>query len=282
MRRVAVITGASRGLGAALAGGFWADGYSLLLVARNRAGLERVAAGLPHSADQSCHVVSCDLGDPAAVQDLVSETLQRYRRLDVLVNNAAIHGPIGLVRDTDLALWRHTLQVNFMAPVTLCQGVVRTMDDVGGSIVNISGGGATAPRPRFAAYAASKAALVRFSETLAEEVRDRRIRVNCVAPGPMKTRLLDDILRNPQTSGSAEVAKVLALDETPDRSFDRVCRLVLFLASDTAQGITGKLISAQWDRWEDWPSHREELATTDAYTLRRIAGKDRGMPWGDR
>jgi 3-oxoacyl-[acyl-carrier protein] reductase len=281
MKRVAVVTGASRGLGAALAGRLWDIGYSLVLVARGGPQLARVAASLPSAGGQACDFVPCDLSDPSAVESLVAGLVRRHERLDVLVNNAAVHGPIGPAWETDPAAWHSAIQVNLLAPVALCRAAIPLMRDAGGCIVNISGGGATAPRPRFAAYAASKAALVRFSETLAEETRDAGIRVNCVAPGPMQTHLLDEILRNPQASGDAEVAKALGLGPGAEGAIERVCRLVLFLASEAGRGITGKLVSAVWDRWEDWPAHAAELATSDVYTLRRIVGRDRGMSWGD-
>lgn len=282
MTRTAIITGASRGLGAALAARFWANGYSLVLIARGRAGLERTRAGLPAASAQTCEVVPCDLGDADAVDSLVSGLHKRLNRADVLVNNAAIHGPIGPAWDCDLAAWRHVLQVNLLAPVALCRGVVALMRETGGSIVNLSGGGATAARPRFAAYAASKAALVRFSETLAEEAKPMSVRVNSVSPGAMRTSLLEEIVRNPEASGALEVAKVLEADRDVEDSFARVSQLVLFLASDASRHITGKVISAVWDCWEQWPEHAEQLATSDVYTLRRIVGRDRGMTWGDR
>jgi NAD(P)-dependent dehydrogenase (short-subunit alcohol dehydrogenase family) len=282
MTKTALITGASRGLGAALADRFWSEGYSLILVARDVCRLQRIAAGLRPAEWQTCDILSCDLGQPAEVDRLVSRVVERYRALHVLVNNAAIHGPIGPLSELDLHAWRNAVEVNLMAPVTLCRGFIPLMQTDGGSIVNISGGGATAPRPRFTAYATSKAALVRFSETLAEETKSIRIRVNCIAPGPMKTRLLAEIVHNPQMSGEKEVSMANAAERDIENAFERVGRLALFLASDASRHISGKLISARWDRWEAWSEHAAELASSDVYTLRRIVGRDRDMTWGDQ
>jgi len=123
--------------------------------------------------------------------------------------------------------------------------------------------------------------LVRFSETLAEETKAMRVRVNCIAPGPMKTQLLAEIIRNPRMSGGHEVAMASAVDGESGDAFERVSRLALFLASDESRRITGRLISAKWDRWEVWPEHAAEIGLSDVYTLRRIVGRDRGMSWGD-
>ena len=135
----------------------------------------------------------------------------------------------------------------------------------------------------FSAYASAKAALVRFSETLADEVKSQGITVNCIAPGAMKTAMLRAVLeRGEQRSGAREFAVAAKVFEEGGASMDRVADLALFLSSPAARAITGKLISAVWDHWECWPEHVPELAGSDLYTLRRIVGRDRGLGWGDR
>lgn len=123
---------------------------------------------------------------------------------------------------------------------------------------------------------------MRFSETIAEELRATDIRVNCIAPGAMKTQMLVKVLAESYAAGEREHAAASKVFEEGGASMDRVADLALFLASDASKGITGKLISALWDDWEHWPEHLEELSSSDAYTLRRIAGRDRGFTWGDK
>jgi NAD(P)-dependent dehydrogenase (short-subunit alcohol dehydrogenase family) len=150
-----------------------------------------------------------------------------------------------------------------------------------GKIVNISGGGATNPLPRISAYAASKAAVVRFTETLAEEVKEFRIDVNAVAPGALATRLTEQLLAaGPERAGAAfhaRIAKSYAEGGTP---LDTPANLCVHLGSADSDGLTGKLIAAVWDPWAEFHDHRAELDGTDIYTLRRITPKDRGMTWG--
>lgn len=187
------------------------------------------------------------------------------------------------MRENDLSAWQQTLQVNLLAPVALCQGLIPLMKRPGGaSIINLSGGGATGPRANFSAYATAKAGLVRFSDTLAEELKGDGIRVNCIAPGAMKTAMLQEVLQKGDAAGTREASLASEVFAKGGASMDRVADLALFLASDASKGISGKLISAVWDKWEQWPQHRDDLSQSDVYTLRRIAGRDRGFEWGDK
>lgn len=283
-QRFVLITGASRGLGEFLAHQFWASGFSLCLVARSEAGLHKVAASLPDRKGQQITVLACDLGDPVSVVQLAAKVKELLPSLEVLVNNAAIHGPIGPLWENDFALWQQAIQVNLLAPVALCRAFVPWIKEAGGgSIINLSGGGATGPRGNFSAYGAAKTALVRFSETLAEETKPLGIRVNCIAPGAMKTEMLGEVLeQGANAAGEREFAIASKVFAAGGASMDSVANLALFLASNKSNGITGKLISAVWDDWEHWSDHQDELASSDAYTLRRIAGRDRGFTWGDK
>jgi NAD(P)-dependent dehydrogenase (short-subunit alcohol dehydrogenase family) len=133
------------------------------------------------------------------------------------------------------------------------------------------------------AYAASKAAIVRFAESLADEGREFGIDVNSVAPGALNTRLLDQMLAvDPARIGEGFYKKMAALKETGGTPLERGAALAVYLGSAESDGITGRLLSAVWDPWESLAEHRDDLRKTDVYTLRRIVPKDRGLPWGDR
>jgi len=283
MNRVALITGGSKGLGAHLVRRFWLQGYSLVAIARDFADLHSVLNDLPFRGDQIAKPMVCDLADVFKVDSLLSSIKETVNHLDVLVNNAAIQGPIGSLCENDLLAWQQTLQVNLLAPVALCKGLIPLMKRPdGASIINLSGGGATGPRANFSAYATAKAGLVRFSETIAEELKGEDIRVNCIAPGAMKTAMLQEVLSKGDSAGEREVALASEIFAKGSASMDRVADLALFLASDASKGISGKLISAVWDNWEQWPLHLDKLSKSDVYTLRRISGRDRGFEWGDK
>ncbi len=280
--KTALITGASRGLGETFTRHFWEAGYSLHLLARNRGALENIRSSLPPRTGQVCTVHTCDLGDNNQVRDFAKEVTAAG--VNTLVNNAAIQGPIGPLCENDMLAWEQTMRVNLLSPVEICRALIPGMKAGNdGSIINISGGGATGPRGNFSAYSAAKAALVRFSETLAEEVRGFGIRVNCIAPGAMKTAMLAEVLeRGSSASGQKEYEIAQRVFAEGGASMDVAAELAVFLASEAASGITGKLISAVWDKWADWPAHIGELEKSDVYTLRRITGRDRGFTWGDK
>lgn len=141
-------------------------------------------------------------------------------------------------------------------------------------------GGATAPLPFISAYAASKAAVVRLTETLSEEVKDFGVDINAVAPGALNTRLMDEVLEAGQESvGESFYQSTIKQQAGGGTSLEKGAELCVYLASEKSNGITGKLISAVWDSWSEFDNHRKDIETTDIYTLRRIVTTDRGMDW---
>ena len=280
--RYILITGASKGLGESLAQHLAHSGFDLCLVARNGILLRKLSTKLSSETGREIIPLVCDLSDPEAVKNLISKIKKNLPSLETLINNAAIHGPIGPLWGNDWSLWQEVIQVNLLAPVALCHALVPMIKKSKGSIVNLSGGGATRPRANFSAYATAKAGLVRFSETLADEVKAFGVRVNCIAPGAMKTSLLSDVIeKGANIAGRREYDFAEKVFSEGGADMSRVADLVHFLISDKGSRITGKLISVVWDDWGKWPEHLDELGNSDAYTLRRIAGRDRGFDWGD-
>src|SRR5262249_40578419 len=145
------------------------------------------------------------------------------------------------------------------------------------------GGGATKPMPYMSAYAASKAALIRFGETLAEELKGAGIDVNAIAPGALNTRLMEEVIEaGPDRVGRTFYEQTLKQKETGGTPLEKGAALCAFLASSQSDGITGRLLSALWDPWEDPVRLREVLSVTDMYTLRRIVPEDRPAKSGPR
>jgi NAD(P)-dependent dehydrogenase (short-subunit alcohol dehydrogenase family) len=279
--RTAIVTGASRGLGKAIAARLIADGADVMLTARDPDVLqtagEELAAGCP---DPSQRVV-WQPGDVAIhddVERLVATTVEQIGRVDVLVSNAGVYGPLGLIEEVDWADWVRAIEINLLGTVLACRAAVPIMRrQGGGKIIILSGGGATAPLPRVSAYAASKAAVVRFGETLAEETRDARIDVNAVAPGALNTRLTDQIVEaGPERVGKSLYERAVQWQTGRATPLEVGADLVAFLASAESDGITGRLIAAVWDPWRSFPEQRERIAASDVYTLRRIVPEDRG------
>ena len=282
----AIITGANQGLGLEIARKFVLAGADLMLCARNAGMLENARtelAGLT-SAGQKIVTQVADVSLESDVHSVVAQTLELLGGCHILVNNAGVYGPKGEIESVDWADWMMAIQINVCGSVLMSRAVLPHFKAQRyGKVIQLSGGGATNPLPRISAYAVSKAAIVRYAETLAEEVRGTGIDVNSIAPGALNTRLLDEILQaGPQKVGQAFYERSVKQKETGGAPLEKGADLALFLASSASDGITSKLISAVWDDWEHWPEHLNELSSSDVYTLRRIAGRDRGFEWGDK
>lgn len=283
-KRRALITGASQGFGLAVAHAFVEEGADVMLCARGAERLDQAQRQLSELSKGNTRVlaVQADVSEPDDVQRLVSAALVQLGGLDVLVCNAGVYGPKGLIQDIPWSEWSQTITINLLGTVLPCREVLpHFIQQKGGKIIILSGGGATKPLPYLSAYAASKAAVVRFGETLAEEVRGLGIDVNSVAPGALNTRLLDEVLEaGPDKVGHAFYEQSLRQKDVGGTPLDRGASLCVFLASSSSDRITGKLISAVWDPWEKLSDHIEDLKDSDIYTLRRIVPKDRGKDWG--
>jgi NAD(P)-dependent dehydrogenase (short-subunit alcohol dehydrogenase family) len=278
----ALVTGGSQGLGEAIAEYFLRAGANVVICARSEKELlatrDKLARLFPA---QKILAKTCDVADEAQVNALVEFALRGLGSLHILVNNAGIYGPKGPTESVDLPAWRQAVEVNLFGVLLPCRAVIPHFKKAGrGKIIIISGGGATNPMPNISAYAASKAAVVRLMETLAEELRSFRIDVNAIAPGALATRLVDEILAaGPEQVGQAFFDKNKQWKEKGAAPLSLGAELAVHLASAQADGITGKLISAQWDPWAKLHEHRDELAKSDIYCLRRIVPEDRGQKW---
>jgi len=283
--RVAFITGGNRGLGLEIARAMVGAGASVMLCARDAKELESVGQELREKArsGQQIRWQKADVTDALEIGAAVEQTI-RDLGLHVLVNNAGVYGPFGMIEEVDWAHWVQALEINLYGSIIPMRAVLPHFKaHRHGKIIQLSGGGATNPLPRISAYAASKAAIVRFAETVSEECKGLGIDINSIAPGTLNTRLLDEVLAaGPDKVGAEFFARSVKQKDSGGVPLVHGAELVVFLASTASNGITGKLISALWDKWAEWPNHLSELSNSDAYTLRRITGRDRGFAWGDK
>jgi NAD(P)-dependent dehydrogenase (short-subunit alcohol dehydrogenase family) len=281
--RQALITGASQGLGLSIARAFVAEGASVFLCARDAATLERAERELAPlcGEGQVIEAEPADVSKPDDVERLVAAATDRFPSLSVLVNNAGVYGPKGPIWEVDWDEWVQAIEINLFGSVLVARALVPHLRRLGqGKIVQLSGGGATSPLPGLSAYAASKAAVVRFVETLALELREDHVDVNAIAPGALNTRLLDEVIAaGPERVGESFHRRALEQQQKGGTPLERGAELAVWLASSASDGITGRLLSAVWDPWRDLPSHQDDL-DSDIYTLRRIVPADRGLDWG--
>lgn len=279
----AIITGASQGFGLEVAKYFLQEGASVALCARDAGKLEQAEEMLLSYVTDSAQLLvsQTDVSKPEDMSTLVKTALNAFKRIDILVANAGIYGPKGAIDEIDWEEWSQAIDINLKGTVLQCREVLPHMKQQQyGKIIILSGGGATKPMPNLSAYAASKAAVVRFAETLAEEVSEYHIDVNTIAPGALNTRLLDEILEaGPEKVGEAFYAQSIKQKKNGGAGLEVGARLCVFLASQESNGITGRLISAVWDPWENLATKADYFKTSDIYTLRRIVPEDRGQDW---
>lgn len=281
----AIITGASQGLGLEIAKHYLQEGANVALCARNAEKLaEAQEELLPYVKNRAQLIaIPADVSNPDQVELLVNSALEAFGKVDVLVANAGVYGTKGPIDEIDWDEWSRAIDINVKGTVLPCRVVLPHMKkQQHGKIIILSGGGATKPMPNLSAYATSKAAVVRFAETLAEEVMPYHIDVNTIAPGALNTRLLEEILEaGPERVGEAFYSQSLKQKETGGTSLDVGAKLCVFLATRESDGITGRLLSAVWDPWQKLPSMVDKLKASDIYTLRRIVPGDRGQNWDD-
>lgn len=277
--RNTLITGATQGLGRAILESYLDEGADVTFCARQAGDVEQTVAELQPRLQpgQRLTGVCADVSSAADLDRLFAAAGE----VEVLVNNAGVYGPIGPIEEVDFDAWKRTFDINIFGIVQAVRRALPGMKKRGyGKLIQISGAGA-APIPNCSAYTVTKMAVTRLTEALAEELRAFGIDSNAIAPGPLNTRLIRDVLEaGPERAGAAFYNKNLQWSEGGAVSPQLGADVAVYLASAASDGITGKLIAAQWDPWRDFAMHQAALAG-DIYTFRRIVPKDRGLGWGD-
>jgi NAD(P)-dependent dehydrogenase (short-subunit alcohol dehydrogenase family) len=264
-----IITGGGSGIGAALAVELGGLGHSVLICGRRADKLQEVAG---HS--HNINTFQCDVSDEDDVIAFVQYVSHENDGVDVVINCAGVFGAIGRFDQTDSALWRKTIDINLFGTYLISK---HFMDLLLKSnvrrIVNFAGGGAFNAFPNYSAYAVSKAAVVRFSENMAAEFVDLGVLVNCIAPGFVATEIHDATL-----SVGEEMAGASHFKETEGKlvsgavPMELPVECVKFLISSAADGLSGKTISASFDRWSspEFEQSVKEINESDLYTMRRV------------
>ncbi len=284
--KVVIVTGASKGLGYNVSKSFLKSGANLVICSRNLNEIKNTFIKLKKFKRKNQKIMyrKTDISIFSEVKSLINNALKKFKRIDVLVNNAGVYGPKGKVENVDWNEFLKTININLLGSIYLCRELIPYFKkNKKGKIIQLSGGGATSPLPFISAYATSKAAVVRFIENLSEELRGYNIDVNAVAPGPLNTRMLDEVIKaGPKKVGKEFFRKSLMQKKNGGTPFNKVDKLILFLASTHSDGISGKLISALWDNWDNWINYKDILSKSEMYTLRRITASDKGYLWGDK
>ena len=269
--RVALITGSGRGIGKAIALAYAKEGASLALAARNREELEETA-GQAKALGATVCVIPTDITDQVQVKNMATVALEQFSRIDVLVNNAGIGGPVGPLQDNDVTTWIQTVQVNLIGTYLCCREVLPAMlGQDRGKIINLSGGGGMFAWGQMSAYCASKAAVVRLTEGLALELAGTNVQVNALGPGSINTKMWEEMRDAAKEAGATGIYELgQRVTSGGGASIEQVTELAVFLASDDSGNLSGRLISSILDDFADLPPRIPEIMASDAYLLRRM------------
>lgn len=270
--KVAIITGGARGIGKAIATLFAQEGARVVIVSRTATEINDTVDDIRNKGGEAIGIVG-DISRWNDVQEVIDKSISAFSTIDILVNNAGVQKPIGTFKDINMDEWIRNFQINFFATALCCKAVLPVMiKKKSGRIINLSGGGSTSPRVNFSAYGVAKTAIVRFTETLAEEVKDYNIQINAIAPGAVNTKMLIEVLDAGEAAGQKELEEANIRAEKGGTPPELAAELALFLASDKSNGLTGRLISAVWDDWKNFNKNTiDQIMKSDKYTLRRVS-----------
>jgi len=262
-----LVTGAGRGIGKRLAIGFAAKSARVGLLARSKPELDLCHLEIEHGGGNALRM-RADVAD----YEQVSAAVERMRvqfgsPVQVLVCAAAMQGAVGAFAESNPKSWAEIVHTNLLGVMNTCRVVLPQMiQRRSGKIIVLTGGMGSQARPNFSIYAATKAAVVSFAESVAEEVRDHNVQINCMAPGASYTHMTDQILAAGDRAGWREIEEAQQVRLTGGVPAEKQIELALFLASEESNHITGRLIHVQ----DDWKRLRDGSLKPDQYTLRRV------------
>lgn len=266
--KVALITGGGRGIGQAIARAYAAEGAKLTLAARTKAELQETAQSIRDEHGSDVITVLTDVTDRAQVENAVAQTLHHHGVIDVLVNNAGNTGEIGPLWQLDPDRWANTISVHVLGTFYGCRAAIPAMLERGsGRIVNMSGvGGANDT-----SYDAAKTAIVNMTENLSHELAGTGITVNAISPGSIHTRMWEEVRDMAYAAGDmAMYEKGVQVTSGGGASILRAAELAVLLGSDQCANLSGRLIRAALDTFEDIPGNIDAIMSSDAYLLRRV------------
>ena len=277
-----IITGGTVGFGKALAEKFLSEGANISICSRNEQQLfDTQSELLSKFPNRIILVKKCDVSIEKDVKEFIAYSLDTFKMIHVLILNAGVYGPMGPIETVSLDEWRKSIDINLFGVLLPCRELIpHFKQNKYGKIIILSGGGATNPMPNLSSYATAKAAVVRLVETLSKELLSYNVDINTIAPGAMSTRMMQQVIdAGPEIVGDEFFKKNQNWKQNGATSMELGTNLAVYLSTADSNGVTGKLISAQWDDWKNFGNHLNDLQNSDIYTIRRIVPEDRNKKW---
>jgi len=279
-KKIAIVTGCSSGLGYLIFKKLISDGFKVYGVSKNKRKILFAEKKLKKEniSSNKYSISKLDVAHYPSVKNFIKKIIYKEKKIDVLINNAGIYGPMGFYEKNNYKYWREAFEINFFGCLNFYKEVLPVMKKRNyGRIVQIAGGGATKSFPMFTSYSSAKAAIVRFSETLSDECSTYNIKINSIAPGALNTHFLDQAIKaGPQKIGKSFYNKMKKIKIKGGDDISKAINLTSYLCSNRCN-INGKLISSLWDKWQKFEANINKLVSSDIFTIRRIAGRDRKM-----
>lgn len=222
-----------------------------------------------------------DVSSQSDIEALMSRVEKKFGRLDILVLAAGTNGSVGLFKETSPVEWMHAIETNLLGTMLCIRFALPLLRKSRNAKIITFAGGGEGPLPRFSSYVASKAAVLRLTETLAEELAPG-VDINAISPGLVNSGLAKKLIATGEEKVGTRVYQATQRQlsgEEETVSPEKAAALAVFLASEASNGLSGRNISAVWDNWQDIPKHLAEIMNSDIYTVRRVKPKDRGYDW---
>lgn len=269
MKKVILITGGGSGIGAAIAQGLDSEVYDIIICGRKIKKLEKVA-----KKNLNIYPYPCDVSNESKVKKMFNFVNKKFGRLDVIINCAAVQGEIGRIDKTNPTDWKKTVEINLLGTyLTIKYFLELLLKSNTKKIINFAGGGAFNSFPNYSAYAVSKAGVVRLTENIAEELKELDVKANCVAPGFVTTDIHKQTLRaGKKKAGKKYYDFTVEKLKKGGEPIEMGVECVKFLISTDSGNLTGKTISANFDRWKEkkFRKYIPEINESDLFTSRRI------------
>ena len=284
LNKTILITGANQGIGLEIAKNFYSKGSNIILCARNKKKLLSIKKKLVSKFKNKFFLEPLDISKQNQVDKFYKKIFKKNKKIDILINNAGIYGPIGSSETLNWNEWKNTLDINLLGSIYMTNKIIPHFKKKRyGKIIQISGGGAASAFPFFSPYSVSKVGIVRFIENISIELKKYNIYANSIAPGPVNTRMLDQVLKaGPKKVGKTYFQKSIKQKKQGGTDINKVLNLIEFLAHKKSDKISGKLISALWDNWEVFSKNKKKLNSLDFGNLRRITGRERNLKFFDK
>ena len=273
-----LITGANQGLGYQIAKRFAIKNANLILCGRDKKKNLIANKNIKYLSKGKVLFYNLDISESVKVDNFFKNFL-KFKKIDILINNAGIYGPIGKTENLKWKEWKETININLLGSVYFINKILpHFRKNNYGKIIQMSGGGAASAFPNFSPYAVSKAGIVRFIENVSLETKGKKIFANAIAPGTIDTRMLDKVIKsNPSIVGENFYKTSVRHKKNGGTDINKILDLIEFLSHKKSDGISGKLISVLWDNWQNFNKIKKYLNKSDVGNLRRIAGRDRKL-----